>query len=166
MRLFMASTQPDIRLESADPETVLEELKTVYRSAYSELPAYAYRTDEEIEAYLRWLKKRGQGRLLVAFAGQRPVGFVAVDDRWETLNGQRVGEIHEIVVHPDYQGRALGKRLLEAGLELLRQKGMKRFELWVGDKNERAKAFYLKEGFQQRGHWGKWLRMWREEEAG
>lgn len=162
----MPESQPDIRLEPTDPETVLEELKDVYRNAYHHLAAYAYRTDEEIEAYLRWLKKRGQGRLLVAFAGEKPVGFVAVDDRWETLNGQRVGEIHEIVVHPDYQGRDLGKRLLAAGLDLLRQKGMSRFELWVGDKNERAKAFYLREGFRQRGRWGKWVRMWREEGGG
>lgn len=162
----MASTQPDIRLEPTDPETILEELKTIYRRAYHHLRNYAYNTDQEIEAYLRWLKKRGEGKLIVAFAGQKPVGFVAVDDRWETLNGQRVGEIHEIVVDPDYQGRALGKRLLEAGLAVLREKGMRRFELWVGDKNEKAKAFYLKEGFQERGHWGKWLRMWREEGTG
>ena len=159
----MAATQPEIRLEPADPETMLEELKSLYRRAYRDLPLYAYTTEEEIEAYLRWLKRRGEGRLLVAFAGDRPVGFVAVDDRWETLNGQRVGEIHEIVVDPEYQGRALGKRLLEAGLALLRQKGMNRFELWVGDHNEKAKAFYLKAGFRPRGSWGKWLRMWREE---
>lgn len=161
----MAGTQPDIRLEPTDPETILADLKTIYRRAYRHLPDYAYTTDQEIEAYLRWLKKRGEGKLIVAFAGEKPVGFVAVDHRWETLNGQRVGEIHEIVVDPAYQGRTLGKRLLAAGLAVLREKGMRRFELWVGEKNERARSFYLKEGFQERGHWGKWLRMWREEET-
>ncbi|MCR4419565.1 MAG: GNAT family N-acetyltransferase [Clostridia bacterium] len=161
----MDGAQPEIRLQTADPENLLEQLKSLYKRAYRDLPLYSYNTDQEIEAYLRWLKRRGEGRLLVAFAGERPVGFVAVDHRWETLNGQRVGEIHEIVVDPEYQGRALGKRLLEAGLELLRAKGLNRFELWVGDRNQKAQAFYLKAGFEPRGSWGKWLRMWREEET-
>lgn len=155
----------NIRIQPTDPEKILEELKALYSRAYSDLRSYAYNTDEEIEAYLRWLKRRSQGRLLVAFAGEKPIGFIAVDDRWETLNGQRVGEIHEIVVDPDYQGRSLGKRLLEAGLSILRERGMTRFELWVGEKNDKARTFYLKEGFRECGRWGKWLRMWREEDG-
>lgn len=154
-----------VTVEHVDPDFILERLQEIYRKAYRPLARYAYQGDREIAMYLRWLKKRAAGKFIVSRADDDLVtGFIAVDPNWFSWNGQRLGEIHEVAVDPDCQGQGIGKTLLLAGLEHLRRQGHKKFELWVGEKNDRAKSLYAELGFQTKGKWGKWIRMIREEQ--
>jgi len=61
-----------------------------------------------------------------------PVGFAAVSD----------GMLNHLYVAPTWQGRGVGSALLEAA-----RTGMDRLELWVFQRNERARAFYRRHGF-------------------
>jgi GNAT superfamily N-acetyltransferase len=72
-----------------------------------------------------------------------------------------VGAIHELVVDPDYQGMGLGRALLLRGMAYLRARGCSECELWVGERNERARSLYRNLGFQESGRWGKWVQMTR-----
>ncbi len=150
-------------IRNQDPRPFLPRLVAVYREAYRGLETYAYRTDREVVEYLRWLYKRDPEGFLVADLNGEVVGFIATDARWVDYRGERIGEIHELAVDGRYQGRGIGKALCLAGLERLRDRGHRRFGLWVGEQNLRAQALYEKLGFRKVGQWGIWVRMIRDE---
>ena len=92
---------------------------------------------EEI-AY-RWLDN-----ILVAKDGERVVGFVGYGKcRNEDLCD--AGEVFAIYVLAEYYGKGVGKALMDAALELLRD--YKQVAVWVLKGNERAIRFYEKCGF-------------------
>jgi mycothiol synthase len=63
------------------------------------------------------------------------------------LHPDRFGEIYVISVHPDFQGRHLGRVMVTQGLDILHKKGVSRAMLFVDDSNENAKALYHSLGF-------------------
>ncbi|WP_376793327.1 GNAT family N-acetyltransferase [Thermoflexus sp.] len=130
----------------------------LYLRAYQPLGDYYYRHRAEVKAYLKWLRHRDPHGSFIAYDGNRPVGFIATDSRW---NHGAVGAIHELVVDPEYQGRGLGRALLLHGMAYLRSQGCRICELWVGERNARARAIYQTLGFQENGRWGKWIQMVR-----
>ncbi len=54
-------------------------------------------------------------------------------------------------IHPAYNGRGLGEKMLREVLDLAKQHGVKRVELSVGTANERAIHLYKKVGFEEEG---------------
>jgi GNAT superfamily N-acetyltransferase len=147
---------------SADPVSLEKELIEIYQRAYASMPAYAYTERSEIKHYIRWLRKRAGGGFLLARVESQVAGFIAVDDHWKTWCGENVGAVHELVVDPQYQGRGIGRQLLRKGIQFLQDRGVRRIELWVGEKNDKAHCFYRSEGFVDAGKWGKWVRMLKE----
>lgn len=63
------------------------------------------------------------------------------------LHPDRFGEIYIISVHPDFQGRQLGRVMVTQGLEVLRRKGVSRAMLFVDESNAGAKSLYQALGF-------------------
>jgi ribosomal protein S18 acetylase RimI-like enzyme len=74
-----------------------------------------------------------------------------------TLDGRIVGSVRgyvrngtgfisRLIVHPDFQGRGLGTRLIQAIEEYLSQ--AKRYELFTGHKSERNIHLYQKLGYR------------------
>ncbi len=131
----------------------------IYMAAYREHPEYGEPTPQQARRYLQWLM-RHHTLFTVAEVDGQPVGFIVVDATWLDRSRRRVGEIHELAVHPAYWGKGIARRLLEAGLAHIRTRGLTCAGLWVGEHNERAQAFYRRLGFRptQKG-WGEWLRM-------
>ncbi len=135
----------------------------VYQKAYAEIPEYAYTRRKDIRNYFRWLLNRDAEGFMVAEVDDVAVGFVATDTNWISyVTGERVGEIHELFVLPEYRRRGIGSSLLTRSLKYAEKRGHKIAELWVGERNENAKRFYRKFGFREEGKWGKWVRMVRE----
>ncbi len=62
-----------------------------------------------------------------------PAGFAAVRDGW----------LDHLYVAPSWHGQGLGSRLLDTAKE-----GRSRLDLWVFQKNERARRFYERHGFR------------------
>ena len=94
--------------------------------------------DEEVEQ----LKKC---RKLVAVTEKAVVGFIGID----------AGYIGWLYVHPDYYSKGVGRKLLQAGLELVKGKA------WTIalEGNNRAIGLYQSEGFQE-------ARRYQSENAG
>lgn len=131
----------------------------VYMSAYKGLEEYAYTSRRDVKWYFRWLLKRDPNGFFT-YVVNEPVGFVACDCNWfSVFENDEVAEIHEIVVHPEWQGRGIGTALMKKALEYAKERGRKIAELWVGVSNQRAINFYKKFGFEEKGIVGRWLRM-------
>ena len=58
-----------------------------------------------------------------------------------------LGEVQAIYLHPDSQGRGLGRRLLDAATEDLAGRGFETIVLWVLTDNAPARGFYEHAGF-------------------
>ncbi|MCD6502721.1 MAG: N-acetyltransferase [Thermoplasmata archaeon] len=143
-------------------ESLVESFYRVYKEAYFRLglEEYAYTTKSSIVGYFWWLINRDRDGFRVAEMHGIPVGFVACDANWYSkYEGDYVAEVHEIVVHPDYQGLGIGRRLMEAALNYGKSRGRKVSELWVGVENHNARRFYKRLGFEEREIKGIWLRM-------
>lgn len=135
-----------------------QELAEVYRRGYKGLEEYAYTKPSDIKSYLQWLYRTDPEGLIVAQEDGKVVGFVAASRNWWDRTLGSVGEIHELVVLPEKQGRGIGSQLLEAALDFLSEYH-DIFSLWVGEGNERARVFYQRRGFVPVGQMGKWIRM-------
>ncbi|HEY3396252.1 MAG TPA: GNAT family N-acetyltransferase [Armatimonadota bacterium] len=99
---------------------------------------------------------------------------LALADKISFLRSQKVGEFSDsrilsIAVHPDAQGGGVGRRLLEAGLEYLRQHHVPVVRLEVRPDNPSARHLYEQAGFEGRGTYedaqGPWLVMTKRRHA-
>ncbi len=141
----------------------LKSFVDIYRLAYRGLEEYAYTSTRDIKHYFRWLMNRDRDGFFVAEIDGKPVGFVACDTNWVSFyENEEMGEIHEIFVHPEWQGKGVGSALLSKALDYAKRRGRRMAGLWVGVGNVRAKKFYERFGFKEAGIWGRWLRMVRE----
>ncbi|MCD6362874.1 MAG: GNAT family N-acetyltransferase [Synergistetes bacterium] len=151
----------DIRtLKEAEFKELLPKLTELYIDAYKPLPEYGYQKKAEAKRYLKWLYKGDPKGFFVMFEGNNPIGFISCHkDWWDSKLEKFVGEIHEFVISPSFQGKGLGRKLFEKGIEYLKEAGKDTIGLWVGEDNEKARKFYERRNFQYTGNWGKWRRM-------
>ena len=61
----------------------------------------------------------------------------------------RRGHIYHLAVDPAYQGRGLGKRLLDECLDGLRTAGVQRVIILVADDNQRGAEFWKHHGWEE-----------------
>lgn len=139
----------------------LDTLIEIYFKGYEGLEEYAYKTKERVKKYINWLYRQDPKGFFVAFLNHYPVGFVGGHKDW-FFAGRVYGEIHEIVVSPEFRSMGIASKLLDAVTDYFIKSGRKLIGLWVGVGNEKAKKFYLKNGFKYKGTYGKWER-WEKE---
>lgn len=81
--------------------------------------------------------------------------FVAIDDSDQIAGFSAIhpqeGEMYLLFVHPDYAGRGIGRALLDAAHEGLRQAGCREAFLYTNEQNKRAQAVYEAAGYRRDG---------------
>ncbi len=159
----------------------LKDFVKVYRDSYKGLEEYAYTKTRQIKSYFRWMLSRDTNGFMVAEVAEsdradeveiaeikdkKAVGFIMVDTNWfSPFEMRKVGEIHELVVLPEFRRKGIGSKLVSKGFDYMRSRNRKIAELWVGFRNYHAQKFYRKLGFEERNSFGKWIRMtkWVDE---
>jgi N-acetylglutamate synthase len=61
----------------------------------------------------------------------------------------RRGHVYHLAVDPAYQGRGLGRRLLDECLEGLRRAGLERVIIMVANDNPRGREFWKRYGWEE-----------------
>jgi len=103
------------------------------------------------------------GDLEAALSDARSCGFALLDGTavgvFELNLSAQPPEIEGIALHPSFQGRGLGRELLNLLLEELRQAGYGRCQLIVSTANRSAWTLYQAVGFRQTGVKSRWYRL-------
>lgn len=88
---------------------------------------------------------------LIAYLGDEVAGYLRLreGDNPKGLNGDPSLEIVRIYAMPDKIGKGVGKKLMEASIDIAKEKGKKALWLGVWENNQRAIDFYTKWGFQK-----------------
>jgi GNAT superfamily N-acetyltransferase len=100
---------------------------------------------------VEWLDRPATHALLVAEAGGAVAGFALARPSEDHDAGPHVGEVHMLYVRPDAQRRGLGRGLLEAAQDALRDAGYPEATLWTGSENHRPRALYEAAGWRLDG---------------
>jgi ribosomal protein S18 acetylase RimI-like enzyme len=102
--------------------------------------------------------EEGHAGLLVADVDGAVVGFVSVGP---SRGEDGVAELNAIYIEPERFGTGVGRALMDAALERMRELGYREAMLWVLDGNERAERFYRIAGWEREDatrdeEWGSW----------
>jgi ribosomal protein S18 acetylase RimI-like enzyme len=85
--------------------------------------------------------------VLLAFAGERPVGIAVCFFGFSTFHARPLLNVHDLAVLPECRGIGIGRALLEGVEAHARRAGCCRLTLEVQDDNARARALYARFGF-------------------
>jgi GNAT superfamily N-acetyltransferase len=126
---------------SAIARVYVETWRSVYAGVLPDRVLTGMSTKRQSLAWRRQIEMRGGGRILVAdLRDTGIVGFVGVG---RSRHGPLAfdGEIHTLYVADDFQGRGIGRVLLESGLGTLKDRGFAAAVVWVLSANP-ARYFY------------------------
>lgn len=92
-------------------------------------------------------------RIYVADAGDRIIGIFAllIMDSLAHI-GAPSGIVEDVVVHPDWQGKGIGKQMLEFAIQRCREMSCYKLALSSNLKRKVAHRFYESLGFQRHGY--------------
>ena len=77
-----------------------------------------------------------------------PAGFIHLQTQSDYFSGEAHGYISDVAVAPDFEGRGVGRLLLETAEDWARSKGYSLLSLYVFAGNTRARQIYEKLGYR------------------
>lgn len=124
-----------------------EGLCALQNLAFADHWGFRPNTIEEVRYLMNTSLCHPEGILLIT-EGQRMIAFCwTIDDAVDSKKGY----VGMMGVDPAYHSRGLGRTVLVAGIEYLRERGMKEIALMVDSKNPVAKRLYQSLGFKRKG---------------
>ncbi len=85
----------------------------------------------------------------VAIGAEQVMGLIVVTLREELMSHAPSAHLETIVVHPQARGTGLGKTLLARSEALAKEHGAQSLSLHVFGNNQRARALYESDGFDE-----------------
>ena len=95
--------------------------------------------------------KENKKQTAVLLLNDQVIGFITLDKNRDQDYDDQTGEIWGIYLHPDYWHQGLGSKLIQWGIEELKERGYKKITLWVLKDNKSSRRFYEKNGFKYDG---------------
>ena len=92
-------------------------------------------------------------KIFVAEADQKILGTFSllVMDKLSHM-GAKSGIVDDVVVHPDWQGKGIGKKMMQFAMDRCKKSGCYKLMLSSNIKRELAHQFYEKLGFKKHGY--------------
>ncbi|MCY0967036.1 GNAT family N-acetyltransferase [Parathalassolituus penaei] len=84
----------------------------------------------------------------LGWGDQQPVALLNAFDGFSTFRARPLLNIHDLVVHADYRGRGLARRMLDVAGQWARQRDYCKLTLEVLSNNRSAMAAYRAAGFE------------------
>lgn len=134
------------RATEQDSEIVFNLIFSLLKELYPQEPLY---TESVLKNATEKMLAHPTYWVLIAYADEKPVGAVGLNECAAIYAVGCFGEIAELYVLPEYRSFAVGAKLIEAALEFGKTKNWSMMEVGAPDqpKWERALNFYLKTGF-------------------
>lgn len=133
-----------------DAEAIASVHVATWQAAYEGIVPAQFLTALSVEARTEGGRKaleKGRIRVLLAHAGNVPVGWICFGACRDADKDSQWAEVEAFYVLPAFWGQGVGRRLNDAARAVLREAGYKNVALWVLAENLRAKAFYERVGF-------------------
>lgn len=93
------------------------------------------------------IKNPQHGAIFLAFDDEQSIGAISIYKIPQVRKGQYRGEIEEIFAAPEYQGKGIGKLLMEEAIRWAKQNNIGSIQLISNFHLLRAHSFYKKMGF-------------------
>jgi L-amino acid N-acyltransferase YncA len=142
------------RATAADARGIAEVHVGLWRHAYRGLLPDGFldrlSVDEREASWREAFRDRGAA-VFVAEEEGRVIGFASFGPSRDRDAGPEVGEIPAIYVDPTVVGAGVGRALLDAAIEAMREAGYRRATLWVLEANAHARRFYERAGWRWDG---------------
>jgi GNAT superfamily N-acetyltransferase len=118
---------------------------------YEQLTHEVTATEDDLRQSL--FGPRPAGEVVLAYAGQAPVGFALFFHNFSTFVGRQGLYLEDLFVVPEWRGKGVGKRLLAHVAAIAESRNCGRMEWAVLDWNESAIAFYRRMGAHVLDEW-------------
>jgi GNAT superfamily N-acetyltransferase len=148
----LVKPDPSITIRPAttgDVPIVLDMIKAL--AEYEKLLHQVVATEDILRESL--FGSRPAAGVLLAFSGDRPIGFAVHFPTFSTFLGVPGIYLEDIFVLPQWRGRGIGRRLLARVARIAVERGYGRMEWSVLDWNTPAIGFYRKLGSQPMDEW-------------
>jgi ribosomal protein S18 acetylase RimI-like enzyme len=100
-----------------------------------------------LEAAIHGLRTHPTSLVFLAFYDDQPVGLAICFQGFSTFAGQKLINIHDLVVHPDFRRQGVAQQLLDAVEVRAAELGCCKLTLEVRCDNVAAQSLYLRRGF-------------------
>jgi GNAT superfamily N-acetyltransferase len=98
------------------------------------------------------------GRILTARLGGELVGVAVISFLWTLEHGGPAAWLDEVYVEPSRRGGGIGRKLVEAAMQVARDSGCIALDLEVDAGHEAAERLYERMGFRRHRR-VRWVRM-------
>jgi ribosomal protein S18 acetylase RimI-like enzyme len=138
------------RVDYADPAHAQAWVALLDAYAHDPMGGGAGLSDYAKTHVVAGLASRPQAFSVLAFAqdaAQTPVGLVNCIEGFSTFAAKPLVNIHDVIVMPDWRGRGVAGAMLEAVVQIARERGACKLTLEVLSGNQKALRTYAKLGF-------------------
>jgi GNAT superfamily N-acetyltransferase len=118
---------------------------------YEQLTHEVVATEDDLRHSL--FGPRPAGEVVLAYAGETPIGFALFFHNFSTFLGRHGLYLEDLFVVPDWRGKGVGKQLLAHVASIAESRNCGRLEWAVLDWNESAIAFYRRMGAHVLDEW-------------
>jgi GNAT superfamily N-acetyltransferase len=135
--------------QASDVPVILEMIKAL--AEYEQLTHEVVATEDDLRQSL--FGPRPAGEVVLAYAGDTPIGFALFFHNFSTFLGRHGLYLEDLFVVPEWRGKGIGKQLLAHIASIAESRKCGRMEWAVLDWNESAIAFYRRMGAHVLDEW-------------